>query len=238
MLTYNSTLLEIRRVFTEEEPKAQYWLKKRYQGENGFSRECRRLSNICYNTFKNCLSGDLTRYESKGGNEWLTWIRIQRNSKGEALALPMSVVYFETSQYMGVISNTFSTDGRTGETRRGYTIYTPHFFQRVHERLGVDMSNRRKVAMNFIDIMGMSPTRYADDNLNEFVKRLPGSWARGNSTTEDNWFIDTVRTFYTDKTLTATQRKDLKPFGKIIDQMKGLDAMLGDAWEFYHMNKL
>jgi len=236
-ITYNSTVGEIRQVFLDEEQKAQYWLKKRYQGENGFNRECRRLANICYNTFKNGLSGEITRYNSKGGNEWLSWVRIQRNSNGDALAMPMSVVYFETHEYMGVISNTFSTDGKTGETRFGFTIYTPHFFQRIHERLGVDMSNRREVARNFIDIMGMSPTRYADDNLNEFVKRLPGSWARGNSQTEDGFFVDTVRTFYTDKTLTATQRRDLKPFGKYIDQMKGLDVMLGDVWEYYNMIK-
>lgn len=236
MLTYNSTFEEIRRVFLEEEQKAIYWLKKRYQGDKGFDRECQRLANICYNKFKKGLSGELTRYNSKE-NEWLSWLRVQRNSNGEAFVMPICVVYFETSQYMGVISNTFSTDGNTGETRHGYTIYTPHFFQRIHERLGVDMTNRREVAKNFIDIMGLSPTRYADDNLNKFVKRLPGSWARGDSHTEGDNFVDTVRTFYTDKTLTSAQRKDLKSFGKYIDQMKCLDAMLGDAWEYYYLNK-
>lgn len=235
MLTYNSTFGEIRKVFTEEEPKALYWIKKRYQGEKGFERECNRLANICFNTYKKSLSGEITRYQSKE-NEWLSWIRVQRNSKGEAYAMPMCVVYFETAQYMGVISNTFSTDGITGISRHGFTVYTPHFFQRIHERLGVDMTNRRVVARNFIDIMGMSPTRYADDNLNEFVKRLPGSWARGDSKTEGDFFVDTVRTYYTDKTLTSAQRKDLQSFGMFIDEMKGLDAMLGDAWEYMYLN--
>ena len=233
MLTFNSTLGEIRRVFMEEEPKAIYWLKKRYQGEKGFERECQRLANVCYHKYKNGISGDLTRYNAKGGNEWLTWIKVQRNSRGEALAMPLAVVYFETAEFMGVISNTHSTDGRTGETRRGYTIYTPHFFQRVHQRLGVDMSNRREVARNFIDIMGMSPTRYADDDSGKFVKRLPGSWVRGGGVIEGDWFVDTVRTFYTDKTLTSAQKRDLEPFGKYIDQMKGMDAFLGDMWEYY-----
>lgn len=235
MLTYNSTFGEIRKVFAEEEPKALYWIKKRYQGDKGFERECDRLARICYNTYKQRLSGEITRYQSKE-NEWLSWIRVQRNSKGEAYAMPMCVVYFETAKYMGVISNTFSTDGITGISRYGFTIYTPHFFQRIHERLGVDMTNRREVARNFIDIMGMSPTRYADDNLKEFVKRLPGSWARGDSYTEGDSFVDTVRTYYTDKTLTSVQRKDLQSFGKFIDEMKGLDAMLGDAWEYMYLN--
>ena len=235
MLTYNSTFGEIRKVFAEEEPKALYWIKKRYQGDKGFERECDRLARICYNTYKQRLSGEITRYQSKE-NEWLSWIRVQRNSKGEAYAMPMCVVYFETAKYMGVISNTFSTDGITGISRYGFTIYTPHFFQRIHERLCVDMTNRREVARNFLDIMGMSPTRYADDNLNEFVKRLPGSWARGDSYAEGDSFVDTVRTYYTDKTLTSAQRKDLQSFGKFIDEMKGLDAMLGDAWEYMYLN--
>lgn len=45
--------------------------------------------------------------------------------------------------------------------------------------------------------------------------------------------LDTVRTFYTDKTLTSAQKRDLEPFGKYIDQLKGMDALLGDMWEYY-----
>lgn len=94
----------------------------------------------------------------------------------------------------------------------------------MHERLGVDMTDRLKVIRNFcenfvVTMMDIREPR-GDEKHDQIVCRLPGSWMRGHFIRIKDEYVIIYRTYYTDKTLTPYQFKELKSFRKVADKIK------------------
>ena len=118
-----------------------------------------------------------------------------------------------------------SSMGYKESYREGVSVFTDHLFMRMEERLGVDMSDRLLVIRNFVETamggcISLRPPREGE-TCRQIVARLPASWMRGQVTEfDDGRYLVQFNTYYTDKTLTSKQQKDLKTFKRFADQFK------------------
>ena len=99
-------------------------------------------------------------------------------------------------------------------------------FQRMADpdRLGVDMTDRIKVMRNFAEFVGTgwSDTRppRKGEKFEQVMMRLPGSWLRGHVVEVGGRLVTIYRTFYTDRSMTPQQRRDVKSFKKFADEKR------------------
>ena len=226
MISQYSRPRDIDREFWEDQPKAKYWLKKhtssrqqtlKIMDDGGWDvLESKKKYNFSEPVF----------YTSPTtGNRWLTYL-VSKNDEGFRMYIRM-ILYQFTDQSMTIMIpiTTFDTDddgNRTGE-RKGINIYTAHMFLRMadKERLGVDMSDRVKVMRNFVEFVGTGwgdtrPPRKGEKH-DQIILRTPASWLRGHTVNVGDRFVNIYRTFYTDRSMSYAQLKDVRSFKKFAD---------------------
>jgi hypothetical protein len=159
------------------------------------------------------------------GNRWLTYLAA-KNDEGFRMYIRM-ILYQFTDQSMTIMIpiTTVDTDddgNRNGE-RNGINVYTAHMFLRMadKERLGVDMSDRVKVMRNFVEFVGTGwsdtrPPRKGEKH-DQIILRTPASWLRGHTVNVGDRFVNIYRTFYTDRSMSYAQLKDVRSFKKFAD---------------------
>ena len=222
MITHLMQPEDIAKEFWQDLDRATYWMNRKSGGEGGRVRGFQKMVYGLYCGAQEKRS-EIHFYDSpKTGNHWMMWdaVRMGRNGMEPAT---YRVCYQMTEKYMCVmIPTTLAMEDC--ETMNGITIYTPHMFQRMHERLGVDMSDRLKVIRNFCENLVESMMDHRNPRKGEqheqMICRLPGSWLRGHFTKVGNGYVTIYRTYYTDQTLTPQQRSDLRTFRKRADKAR------------------
>lgn len=214
---------DILREFWPDLEKATYWMNRQAGGEKG---RVRRFQDMVYGIYCGAMKkrSEITYYDSPStGNHWMMWDAVEMGHDGLKPPQVYRVCYRMLERYMCIMIPTrLASENDT--ILSGVTIYTPHVFQRMHERLGVDMTDRVTVIRNFcenlVDVMMDRREPRHDEPHDQIVCRLPGSWLRGHYIQVKNEYVIIYRTYYTDKTLTPYQWRELKSFRKIADKTK------------------
>ena len=227
MISQYSNPRDIDREFWEDYHKAHYWLKRKTSGRDEYNKILESGWAVFIRAKDYCFS-DVYYYTSPNtGNRWMMWVVSKRDEDGEMHLYSRAVLYYFTEAYMTImIPITTVMENREGEQRGkvdGVNIYTAHMFQRMADpdRLGVDMSDRVKVIRNFVESVatGWSDTRppREGEKHTQIMLRLPASWIRGHTIMVDNRHVTIYRTFWTDKSMSYKQLKDVRSFTKFAD---------------------
>jgi hypothetical protein len=229
MLSQYSSSEDIHREFFDDLKRADYWLNK-YCGRRAAKDEYYDVGcDIFYDGKKMSVSKPQFYTSPKTGNEWMMWWKAVNND-GMPKFSTLLTLYRMTERYMMIMCPTMVCFGED-DVRDGITIYTDHLFMRMHERLGVDMSDRLQVIRNFVNhatetMMDTRPQRKGEQHQ-QIVCRLPGSWLRGHvEFIGDKHYIIKYRTFYTDRSLTPFQAIYLKSFRKFADKVSTMENFI------------
>ena len=205
MLTLSTPSDQLMKELADEHEKAKYWLKKHYGGEQGYEAMRDQLLAKCQRS-REPQTSDVVEYNSKNGNRWLCYEHaIYYPESLNSNTMPYAFCYYETAGSVGVFSPCFSADERERKPI-SCIIFTPHFFQRFAERLGIEMGGT-SMARKFVECvpyMNLSQYEPDEDGTVRIDVRLPGSLGRGiRRAGRENVFE--VRTFLADKQLSKAQ---------------------------------
>ena len=230
MISQYSKPEDIDREFWHDKAKAFYWLKKHTSRRAVEWRLMEDGYDVMDGKVNYKFSEPVLYTSPQTGNRWLTYIVAKRCGNGDVQMLYRSMLYYFTERYMTVMLpvTTFeeNDDGERRNTINGVNVYTAHMFQRMADpdRLGVDMTDRVKVMRNFAEFVGTgwSDTRPPRDGEKheQVMLRLPGAWLRGHIIKVGNRMVTIYRTFYTDRSMTQQQRRDVKSFSKFADEKR------------------
>lgn len=230
MITQLSNPDDIDREFWSDLNKAMYWLTK-----NGSKRDTRmKILDDGWEVFnfrqQYSMSEPMYYTSPQTGNRWMMWVTAKRDKQGEMHFYARAVLFFYTEAYMTMMMalkmNTEDSEGNVVNTTKTVNVYTSHMFQRMadKDRLGVDMSDRVKVMRNFTEFVatGWSDTRppRKGERNTQLLFRTPGSWLRGHTSKVGTRWVNIYRTFYTDKSMTPRQKKDVGTFQRFADNNK------------------
>lgn len=217
MITLKTPKEQIFNELKEEEPKAIYWLKKKYHGSRGYEAMRDDMINECARTHKQQIS-DVVEYISPKGNRWMVFECATYYKDSHAVnSHPMTFCYYETYGSCGAYfigRNNYDTDGDEGCV----IMFTDHFFLRFCERLGIQMRSRWMI-QKFIEVIpGFT---FGFGKKNEYGQilvdcRLPGSIGRG-ILHKDGRMIE-IRTYLTDKQLNNKQKKETERLREVGDR--------------------
>ena len=226
MITRYTKPKELIEEFKADREKARYWRKKMMGKEGYHSKSFMNLKQAFYSNSADKRS-QVFEYDSpQFGNKWLVWWRFISRGYG---ILPefreYEVLYRMTDKSMEIMIPTrIIQDG--GEIKRGVSIYTDHLFQRLSEddRLGVDMTDRKAVIKNFVEIAVLGLIDIRDPRPGErdkqVISRLPKSFLRGHYIPVGDSYIIRFNTFILEKSMTPSQQKFVKSFASQADSTK------------------
>ena len=227
MITQLSNPADIDREFWADYQKALYWLKKKASVR---SRRMKILDDgweVFNYRQEYSLSEPIYYTSPQTGNRWMTWIMAKHDDQGNMHFYMRAVLYFFTEAYMTMMlalkMAEEDKDGNRGTITNTVNIYTSHLFQRMadKDRLGVDMTDRVKVMRNFVEFVaaGWSDTIPPKDGEKhtQILFRTPASWIRGHTVNVGSRCVNIYRTFWSDKSMTPTQLKDVRSFAKFAD---------------------
>lgn len=229
MISQYSKPSDIDREFWDDHKRAKYWLQKMTSSRAAIDKVYDSVFDVLYGDGRKYAMSEVFYYTSpKTGNRWMMWLSSMKDDEGMARTYCRYVLYYFTAMYMTIMLPvmTVEHDDDTGEERRkvqGVNIYTAHMFQRMADpdRLGVDMSDRVKVMRNFVEFVAtgwsdIRPPRKGEHDT-QLLFRTPGSWLRGHAFQVESRWVHIYRTFYTDRSMTYKQKKDVCTFKKFAD---------------------
>lgn len=221
MITRYTEPEQLAAEFMADREKAQYWQKKLSMKEpyNGPTRTAFR--NVMMGVTAEARSETYYYQSPSTGNRWMLWWKVISEGIGNTPTLrDYTVCYQMTEQSMTIMVPTTLENHEA--MAKGITIFTDHMFLRMHQRLGVDMSDREEIIRNFVETVMAGCIDIRDPREGEtdpqVVCRLPKSWLRGHYIEMDDLYLIRFNTFYTDNQLTSAQRRYLKSFAKFADK--------------------
>lgn len=228
MISQYSKPEEIDHEFWQDKAKALYWLKK-HTSRRAVEWQIMEDGYDVMDGKANYKFSEPIYYTSPStGNRWLLYMAARRDDNGDVRIFYRTMLYYFTEKYMTImLAVTTCEENSEGDRRNmqnGINIYTAHMFQRMADpdRLGVDMTDRISVIRNFAEFVGTgwSDTRPPRDNElhTQIMMRLPGSWLRGHTVDVGRRHVTIYRTFWTDKSMTYKQLKDVRTFKKFADE--------------------
>ena len=227
MISQYSDPRDIDREFWNDKAKALYWLKKHTSRRAVEWQLMEDGYDVMDGKADYRFSEPIFYTSPQTGNRWLLYISARKDENGDVRLFYRSMLYYFTELYMTImIAVTTCEENDDGDRRNevnGVNVYTAHLFQRMADpdRLGVDMTDRIKVMRNFAEFVGTgwSDTRppRKGEKFEQVMMRLPGSWLRGHVVEVGGRLVTIYRTFYTDRSMTPQQRKDVKSFKKFAD---------------------
>ena len=219
MITRYTPIQQMLDEFSKDRDRARYWQQKMAARNYRLTERDAVFSAMSNKSKDN--RGCLTEYDSPTYcNKWILWWRyISRGYGVFPEVKDYQVMYRMTEAYMDILVPTVIHNEQG--LMRGVTLFTDHLFQRIHMRLGVDMSDRKKVIQNFVEmvmccVLDIRDPRPGEKDM-QVIQRLPMSWMRGHIIYCGDTYLIRFNTFYTDKDLTAGQRRYLKSFAKFAD---------------------
>lgn len=226
MINQYSSPKDIDREFWDDYSKAKYWLKKHTSSRKQTMKVMYDGGWDVFDGIKDYSFSEPIYYTSPTtGNRWLTYLTSKRKD-GFKMFVRL-ILFGYTDKYMTMMlpitTAEVDDDGNTLSETATVNVYTAHLFQRMADpdRLGVDMSDRVKVMRNFAEFVGLGwsdtrPPREGERHT-QIMLRTPGSWIRGHTINVGKRIVNIYRTFFTDKSMTWKQIKDVKSFRKFAD---------------------
>ena len=226
MISQYSQPKDIDREFWDDYPKAIYWLNKQVERRKVKDKILDDSWDV-YNFHRDYSFSETVFYESpQTGNKWMMWVTTKRKPDG-IHCFTRAALYHLTAAYMTMMIPMLivkeSKDGEIEGEVQGVNVYTAHLFQRMSDkdRLGVKMDDRFSVMRNFAEfvVTGWSDTRppRKGEKHTQIMFRSPASWIRGHTVAVKDHHVTIYRTFYTDKSMSYSQLKDVRSFKKFAD---------------------
>lgn len=225
MISQYSTPEEIVHEFWEDQPRAKFWLHKNISARSSLAKIMNDGGwDVMDMKTKVNLSEPIFYESPKTGNKWMVYLS-NRNDEGFHMYV-RTILYSMTAQYMTIMIpvTTFrhDSDGNVVGEMNGINVYTSHVFQRMHQRAGVNMSDRINIIRNFTEYVAtgwsdVRPPREGEE-YNQILLRTPASWIRGHTIDVGDSFVNIYRTFWTDMSMTPSQLKDVRTFKKFADK--------------------
>jgi len=231
MITRYTKPSELIDEFRQDRERARYWLKRMIAKHNSTNEKSfKNFKAVTYNQQQDARS-EVFEYDSpKFGNKWLLWWRYLSNGYGYLPTVKdYQILYYMTAKSMAIMVPTMIQNEQG--TMKGVTLFTDHLFQRMadEDRLGVDMTDRKLVIRNFVEIVlcGVVDIREPrpGEKDKQAVARLPDSYLKGYIKYIGDSYLITFNTFIPEKTMTPTQRKYLKSFAKFVDAFTSKDEI-------------
>lgn len=226
MINQYSSPKDIDREFWDDYSKAKYWLKKHTSSRMQTMKVMDDGGWDVFDGIKDYSFSEPIYYTSPTtGNRWLTYLTSKRKDGFKMFVRLILFSYTDRYMTMMLPITTAEVDdvGNNVYETATVNVYTAHLFQRMADpdRLGVDMSDRVKVMRNFAEFVGLGwsdtrPPREGERHT-QIMLRTPGSWIRGHTINVGKRIVNIYRTFYTDKSMTWKQIKDVKSFRKFAD---------------------
>ena len=226
MISQYSRPSDIDREFWADYDKAKYWFNKKMSPAKQRYKVYDEAWDVEMARKDYSFSEPVYYTSPKTGNRWITWITTKKVD-GVMHFFTRIGLYYMTEAYMTLMLpiTTIDTDDETGEEKgeyHGVNIYTAHMFQRMHERLGVDMTDRIRAMRNFAEFVGTGwsdtrPPRNGERHT-QIMLRLPASWLRGHTIRVGPHHVTIYRTFYTDRSMNPQQRRDVRTFSRFADE--------------------
>lgn len=231
MISQYSKPRDIIHEFWNDHEKARYWLMKKTSGSAETWKIIEDGFDVLDGKRQYKFSEPIFYTSPQTGNRWMLFICSRRDESGVLRQYSRTLLFQLTERYMTVMLPTYMADEdkETGELKgeiEGVNVYTSHLFQRMADpdRLGVDMSDRFRVMRNFSEFVatGWCDTRdpREGEKHQQIMLRTPGSWLRGHVVMVGSRYVSIYRTFYTDKSMSFRQWKDVKTFRKFADAKK------------------
>ena len=217
--------------FRQDRERARYWLKRMIAKHNSSEEKSyKNFRSVVYNQQQDARS-EVFEYDSpKYGNKWLLWWRYLSNGYGYLPTVKdYQILYYMTAKSMTIMVPTLIQNEQG--TMKGVTLFTDHLFQRMadEDRLGVDMTDRKLVIRNFVEIVLCGVVDIRDprpgERDNQAVARLPDSYLKGYIKYVGDSYLMTFNTIIPEKTMTPAQRNHLKSFAKFADAFTSKDEI-------------
>lgn len=185
-------------------PRVHYWAEK--------ERNKRANCKVIMSAFEEAIGGgrsverNINTYEyySKNGNKWI----IFDSFLGGTLSYVL-FAYRTTAAWMECILPVVVNDTCI------VFLFTPHFFQRLYERDGIDCRNMDTLG----DFIRYSNAMYSDGWLDgELVFRVRSKGVILAKPRKDNENIVEMRTYISDATLSSSKNKQYKELIKMADE--------------------
>lgn len=228
MITRYTPPIELIDEFSKDRERARYWQNKMTGKQSADSKSFKNFKSAFYSSTKDVRSETIEYDSPLYGNKWLLWWRYISRGYGRLPEFKdYQICYYLTDQYMTVMCPTkiYKQD----VYMKGVTMFTDHVFLRLHQRLGVNMSDRKLVIRNFIEqvlcgILDIREPRKGEE-LDQVICRLPKSWLRGHIIYANGSYLIRFNTFYTDMELSSSQRRYLMSFAKFADAFDSKDEI-------------
>lgn len=220
MINLSTPSEELWRVLVDEHEKAIYWMKKKFGGEQRYEMMRDDLLRRCGASGKP-LASEVIEYTSKEGNRWVCFEQATYYPESNgANCMPLAFCYYETAASLGLFSVGYMRDYGQ-DVPSSILIYTPHFFQRYAERIGIK-GTPRELLMQFISIapsFTLSTMPDDDSGQEKLLLRLPGCICHVVKR-EGEKDVYEVRTILTDEQLSNKQSNETKDARTISDKIK------------------
>lgn len=209
MLTLSTPPEQMIKEVTAEFPKALYWLRKCYGGNDKYGKMQDALLDKVQKSHQDA-SSEVFDYCPPSGNKWKVYEHCHYYPEAKAAySQPFAFCYYETAGSIGAFIPGFNPQK---QDERAVIIYTSHFFQRFCERLDVK-PNSTTMVKQFLDFIPhqaiQTYLKREGENFHRIDVKFPGSIGRGIK--YPGYPVFEIRTFLLDKSLSTKQKKFTKP---------------------------
>lgn len=220
MINLSTPSEELWRVLVDEHEKAIYWMKKKFGGEQRYEMMRDDLLRRCAASGKP-LASEVIEYTSKEGNRWVCFEQATYYPESNgANCMPLAFCYYETAASLGLFSIGYMRQYGQ-DVPDSILIYTPHFFQRYAERMGIK-GTPRELLMQFISMtpsFTLTPMPDGENEQKKLLQRMPGCICHAVRR-EEGQNVFEVRTVLTDEQLSYKQSNETKDARAIGDKIK------------------
>lgn len=224
LINWKSKPEDLIKTVEEEFERARHWLKKSTSSKA--VRE--QISRLAYNA---SITGEVQRlpnvveYTSKAGNRWLCLITVDKDYNiFEGL-----MMYGLTESYMWSITLPSHNGGWiVGKGKTEAVVFTPHFFQRLYERVGIENDDRIMALRNFAMVARTMVVRFSEGkSRDEVLGKITGCICYGHRKGNVVYF----NTVIPDNQLSLANIIRTKGFRAMSKNYKSLWPIVNDAFE-------
>jgi hypothetical protein len=194
---------ELWNTLSEEHFKAKYWMIKQFGGEKRYEAMRDGLLRRCAYG-QHSMASDVIYYTSGAGNHWICFenATYYPDAYG-ANSRPTCFCYYETASSLGLFMPGFNAESEMNSV----LIFTPHFFQRYAERMGIE-GDKKELLLKFAtssSSFAISPMDTDDNELEKIVVRLSSDCTGHGIRRSGDRNVFEIRTILTDTQLSKAQ---------------------------------
>ena len=209
---------EMWTTLSEEYEKAKYWMIKQFGGEKRYEAMRDKLLRRCAYG-RHSMASDVVYYTSRSGNRWICFENaIYYPDTFASNSMPTCFCYYETASSLGLFMPGFDADSEMNSVM----IFTPHFFQRYAERMGIE-GDKKELLLKFATSScsyTISPLDTDENGLEKIVVRMSSDCTGHGIRRSGDRNVYEIRTILTDAQLSKAQTARTEHARNLGDMMK------------------